>query len=401
MNPPTIRPLTADETRALTAARLVALEHVPYFAAALFAVRPVAAEGLGTFAVDGQWRLYIDPQTLREWGPQLSGGVLAHEVSHLLRDHAGRAQALGAQRDHVRWNYATDAAINDDLVAARIPLPEGAVTPEALGLSPNGIEEAYYAAISPQDPEDEGGCGSGAGDPSPSWELDGAAPAAPGLSPARAAITRKRVAQQVLDASSKGRGTVPAGLRRWADDALAPRPLPWKQVLSGIVRRAAALTSGRVTYTYSRPGRRHLPGIVTPALRAPRVQVGVVVDTSGSMRPDDLGAALNEVSGIVKAVGGGVQAITCDAEAGAAQLVRSPRDLDLTGGGGTDMRVGIAAAEALRERPDVIVVLTDGMTPWPDRPTRARLIVVVIGGYSTANVPAWATPLAVPTLTAA
>ncbi len=43
------------------------------------------------------------------------------------------------------------------------------------------------------------------------------------------------------------------------------------------------------------------------------------------------------------------------------------------------MRVGIAAAEASRPRRDVVVVLTDGYTPWPDRQTRARLVVAIIG----------------------
>src|SRR5437764_1272375 len=53
-------------------------------------------------------------------------------------------------------------------------------------------------------------------------------------------------------------------------------------------------------------------------------------------------------------------------------------DVQLTGGGGTDMRVGITAATRARPAPHVIVVLTDGDTPWPDEPTRARLVCAVI-----------------------
>jgi predicted metal-dependent peptidase len=64
----------------------------------------------------------------------------------------------------------------------------------------------------------------------------------------------------------------------------------------------------------------------------------------------------------------------------------------LVGGGGTDLRVGIAAAQASRPRPDVVVVLTDGYTPWPAQPTRARLVVAIIGDEGTAQeVPTWAT----------
>jgi len=167
-----VRRLNADEARLLTAARLVAVEHAPYLAHALFSTQPIAAEELGTFAVDRGWRLYVDPATLVGWGPTLAGGVLVHEVGHLVRAHAERADALGAGVDHQRWNFATDAAINDDLLAAGVQLPDGVVTPAALGLADGGIEEVYYAALSQQtashmklDGADVGGCGSGAGDP--------------------------------------------------------------------------------------------------------------------------------------------------------------------------------------------------------------------------------------------
>jgi hypothetical protein len=61
------------------------------------------------------------------------------------------------------------------------------------------------------------------------------------------------------------------------------------------------------------------------------------------------------------------------------------------------MRVGIAAAEASRPRPDVVVVLPDGETPWPDRPTRAGLVVAIIGDQAAVQQsPAWATTVRVP-----
>ncbi|HEX9326742.1 MAG TPA: hypothetical protein VF915_09510, partial [Reyranella sp.] len=134
-----VRSLNTQEAPLLTAARLVAVEHAPYLAHALFTARPVAAVGLGTFAVDRGWRLYLDPDTLARWGPSLAGGVLVHEVSHLVRDHAARAEALGADYDHERWNCAGDLAINDDLVAAGVPLPDGALNPATFGLDEGGI----------------------------------------------------------------------------------------------------------------------------------------------------------------------------------------------------------------------------------------------------------------------
>ena len=43
--------------------------------------------------------------------------------------------------------HICDLSINDDLLAAGVPLPAGAVTPAAFGLTEGGIEEVYYAAL--------------------------------------------------------------------------------------------------------------------------------------------------------------------------------------------------------------------------------------------------------------
>jgi len=391
-----VRVLNADEARLLTAARLVAVEKAPYLAHALFSTHPVAAEG------------YVDPATLVGWGPALAGGVLVHEVGHLVRAHAERADALGADYDPQRWNLAGDIAINDDLLAAGVHLPDGVVTPAALGLDEGGIEEVYYAALSQQAASDggnehasgDGGCGSGAGDKPASWELPDDDASAPAIGPADASMTRRRVAQAVRDhAANRSRGHLPAGWRRWADQTLAGPTIPWRRVLASAVRRAIAHAAGCHDYAYSRPGRRRIPRIVTPALRRPLVKVAVVVDTSGSMGQSELDAALAEVKGVITAAGVGTQrlmVLACDAAVGATSRVRRVEDVQLVGGGGTDMRVGIAAAETSLPHPDVIVVFTDGYTPWPDRPLRARLVVAIIGAQATVeHVPDWATTVRV------
>ena len=92
-----VRVLAPDELRAFRLARLVSAEQMPYFMRALFAAQPVAAPGLGTFAVDAQWRLYLDPALLvgaGAWPVPVAGAVLLHEVGHLLRAHGVRGQSL-------------------------------------------------------------------------------------------------------------------------------------------------------------------------------------------------------------------------------------------------------------------------------------------------------------------
>ncbi|GAA3136051.1 hypothetical protein GCM10020255_011070 [Rhodococcus baikonurensis] len=138
-----VRVLAPDELRAFRLARLVSAEQMPYFMRALFAAQPVAAPGLGTFAVDAQWRLYLDPALLvgaGAWPVPVAGAVLLHEVGHLLRAHGVRGQSLPKPVQHVAWNYAADAEINDDLLAAGVGLPDGVITPQSFGCEDGGSQ---------------------------------------------------------------------------------------------------------------------------------------------------------------------------------------------------------------------------------------------------------------------
>ncbi|HQR28191.1 MAG TPA: VWA-like domain-containing protein, partial [Nocardioides sp.] len=87
--------------------------------------------------------------------------------------------------------------------------------------------------------------------------------------------------------------------------------------------------------------------------------------------------------GALRALGVGDPSVTvlaCDAAVGAVSRVRHARDAVLVGGGGTDLRVGLFAAEALRPRVDLVVVFTDGYTPWPAAaPPGCAVIAGVLG----------------------
>jgi predicted metal-dependent peptidase len=88
--------------------------------------------------------------------------------------------------------------------------------------------------------------------------------------------------------------------------------------------------------------------------------------------------------------------LACDTAVGAAQRVSSARQVTLTGGGGTDMGAGIAAAAGLRPRPAVCVVLTDGYTPWPCGAPKGMRVVVGLLGSGAPDAPAWAKAVRVP-----
>ncbi len=214
----------------------------------------------------------------------------------------------------------------------------------------------------------------------------------PGGLPAwQAELLRRQIAQEVI-AHGKQAGTVPAGLLRWAEEVLTPK-VDWRALLAAELRRAVAEVSGAVDDSYRRPSRRSAVAgqVVLPALRRPVPEVAVVCDTSGSMTADLLAMVLAEVEGLLRALGLArqVRVLACDTAVAPAQRVSSARQVQLVGGGGTNMGAGIEAAAALRPRPAVTVVLTAGYTPWPPAPPKGMRVVVGLLGAQAPDAPPW------------
>ncbi len=179
-------------------------------------------------------------------------------------------------------------------------------------------------------------------------------------------------------------GRIPAGWARWAEEVL-PSKVDWRRALAAEVRWGVQRAAGMVDYSYRKPSRRAeaAPGIIFPVLQQPVPDVAVVCDTSGSMTEGQLGRALAEIEALLQRAGlrdRQVRVLVCDVDVKSVRRVSRASQVELVGGGGTDMAMGIARALALRPRPSVVVVLTDGWTPWPAEPVRgARVIVALIG----------------------
>jgi predicted metal-dependent peptidase len=229
-------------------------------------------------------------------------------------------------------------------------------------------------------------CGSGADGQPRDGDDDG------GLDDWQADLLRRQVAQEV-ERAGKEPGKVPAGLLRWAREVLSPR-IDWRRLLAAELRRAVADVAGAADYSYRRPSRRAsaVPSVVLPALRRPVPELAVVCDTSGSMSEELLAMALAEVEGLLRGLGLArrLRVLACDTAVGPAQRVTSARQVSLVGGGGTNMGTGIAAACALRPRPAVCVVLTDGYTPWPHEAPKGMRVVVGLLGSDPPEAPSWA-----------
>jgi predicted metal-dependent peptidase len=408
----------------IAAARIRTANRMPYLSAVLYSMRPVKRDGLDTIATDAGWRLHYDSKFVEALGmgdathDGMAFGV-AHEALHCLLDHSGRRH----EREPDNWNRATDATINDMLIEAgfKMPplpstkggLPGTGITSAALKLPPKLTSEENYELLNSKkggEPEHKPGhkcggcCGnahdweSGDGPPKPGDKPGESGGSKPGedtkagaakveaVSEADKAILRRRVAEAIK--SSTSAGSVPGALKAWAEAELAPPKVDWRKALAALVRSALADKAGAVDYTYNRPSRRYWGmrrifgnAPIMPALRAPTPTVKGVLDVSGSMSGGPAESARAEIVGICKAMGAPVEFVSCDTKVVARARVSGKKDIAKLGdtGGGTSLTVGIKALE--KTKPDIIVVLTDGYTDWPERgSTRAKVIAAITPG---------------------
>jgi len=384
-------------SRALQAARVRASYQRAYFAPALFNLIPVKTDLIASLAVDAHWRLYYNQAWLASHTVEENAAVLIHEVSHLLRDHEARKQAAGVT-DSVLWNTATDCEINDDLLAEGLPLPEDPPRPGKYGLVVGENAETYYRAMyrSQHSTDRRRGtrgplavthdCGSGAHGERRPWELpddDGSGDGVPGVDRVKAQLVRRDVAQRILDRTGDA-GDAPLGWRRWARTVLVPK-VDYMATIRHVVRKALRdSTLGRYDRTYRRPHRRQAcyGDFLMPSFHQPRPRPGFLIDTSSSMQGTQLARAVAELGGLTRQLGYRNEVIVacCDTVVHKVRKAFSAAQLELYGGGGTDIGAGIRWFADRKGSPiDLLVIVSDCQTPWPDQAPPFPVITIRVG----------------------
>ena len=384
-------------SRALQAARVRASYQRAYFAPALFNLSPVRTELVASMAVDSHWRLYYNEEWVAAHSVEENAAVLIHEVSHLLRQHEARRLASAAG-DRNLWNTATDCEINDDLIAEDLPLPGDPPLPDQHGLSRGENAETYYrqllarrragnvAAHRDADAAPVHDCGSGAHGERRPWEVadDGSSDGGVGgVDTVKAELVRREVAQKILDRSGDV-GDVPLGWRLWARRILTPE-VDYMATIRHAVRRALRnSTLGRYDRTYARPHRRQAAygQFIMSSFHQPRPRPGFLIDTSASMEDTQLARAVAELGGLTRQLGYAAEVIVacCDVIVHDVRKVFTSTPVELYGGGGTDIGAGIRwFVDRKAPAIDLLVIVTDCHTPWPDAAPPFPVITIRVG----------------------
>lgn len=390
-------------------ARYRAMYHYTYLTTPLLSLQPrpvpeLMGQALGPIAIDRYWRVYYDPEALQAEGVEQAAGMIMHELHHVLEAHFARAELIHAEP--VTANLAQDAAINGPLRGMHVALPDWVVYPHTFKFPEGLLWEDYYEKLQKQQAPKKGqsgatrhNCGSGAhGQPQP-WEDGSPSDESPGVTEQEGHLLQRLTAEAIKEhIKQHGRGSVPETLDRWADEQLRPPKVPWQRELSSLIRAGVSTVAGAIDFSYQHISRRAsaVPGVILPALRAPVPEIAVILDLSASMGGEQVVDSLSETAGILRTMGylPSVRVMSVDTEAHTCQRVFDTKQIQLIGGGGTDMAKGIEQAAALRPRPNVIIVLSDLISPWPkEKPKGIQVIVVGIGEDAAAyraQVPSWA-----------
>lgn len=302
-----------------------------------------------TAATDGRV-IVCNPKFLDTLNVGRTVFLLAHEAMHIAMEHSFRR----LNRDPALWNDAADYKINHLLVEDGMEFIEGGLLDDEYIDSAEGN---YDKLLRNPPPRQKGGIGDDLIDPN--------------LTPAEALEAEQRVRTIVAQAATMARlqGKLSAGLERFVGELLGAK-LPWQDIL-----REFMLDTINCDESWIRRNRRYdayMPSRYSTTLDA----AGVILDTSGSITSDDLNAALSEVRAIVDTTCPARLHIMCaDTDVLTDQIIEAgqPFEVEVKGGGGTDMRVPLE--RMADHNPSVVVLLTDGYTPWPDHEPDYPLIV--------------------------
>lgn len=354
----------------------------PFFSSALMRIpfRPVAtASWCQTMATDGV-RIFYSPQWVSSLPVPALRGVIAHELLHVLFEHAARRGG----RAPVRWNVACDHAVNLILAEQGFVLPKGGLMDHRfIGLP----AEEIYARITDEGRPCTANTGplTQAGHDSRGVLADAGADLLdeqdPRASGHRLASDPDR--EQQHDLLAELRNEVRAQLAG-GDAALFEQEcvtlkrgeLDWRAIL-----RSQMSDGVRCDWRLWPPSRRHLHrGLLMPSIGVLSPgHVVFAVDTSGSMASEDLQTAFAEVEQFREIFRSRLSVLHADTairhieEFEAMDDAVFPEHVIARGRGGTDFRPVFdwleknAAGSA-----SILIYATDGYGPFPaglpDRP---------------------------------
>lgn len=283
-----------------------------------------------------------------------------------------------------------DHAINHLLIDDGFILPDGGLMdPQFKGMS----AETIYPLLPdpPQQPQQgQGGSGgSEQGDPTGgeggnqpdktpgAWgQFQSPGPEGSSENESSAREWAENAAEAAKAAQSAGK--LPAHIKRIVDEMLAPKA-DWKSLF----RRFMTDQVKQVT-TWAKPNKRFFPRTYLPGVKREGMgEVVFIIDTSGSIGPEQLGIFQAVANDIIQTVSpAAVHVVYADADVNRVDSYEVGEDIELepVGGGGTDFRPAFERIAEEGWTPACACYLTDLMGSFPDTEMTYPVLWISYGG---------------------
>lgn len=358
-------------------ARLL-MDH-PFFATLLIRTQVEVTDAVPLAATDGD-KIYFNSQFLDLCSVDDVITVLAHEVGHNSLLHSLR---LGARNRDIA-NMAMDHAINLMLIDQGFQCPKSVPRGWLADDKFKGMPwERIYDVLRREMPPMGGGQGDGDGSSAPGAQSSqNASEGKPGpaqagrdwlhgdvlpskaADPAQQAAAEQRAKQRVASAANMARmaGKLTGDLARMVDDMLESK-VHWTDVLRDYMLKVV-----KARESWTRRNRRYSKVYLPTRHERKMGPIVFIPDTSGSMWGDDMEKICSEMAHCAaQTQPENIRVCWADTEVKGEQVFETAEfefsKLKPAGGGGTDMRVPLKYVE--QYNPQVVVLMTDGYTPWP------------------------------------
>lgn len=317
-----------------------------------------------TAAVDQNYNLYFNPEFAQGCTSDQLVWTHCHELLHPILGHFRRQNG----RETRRWNYATDAVINDILADSKVgkPVPGTVCMP---GSRHKTAEQVYEELPANEQDESDGsasgkGSGNQGGSPLDNGMGNDLVPGKP-LTPGEQAEVESQMKIDVTQAAmaARARGQLTGKLAEFVASIINVET-KWYDILLEFMQQSV-----RGAFSWQRPNRRFTQIAYLPSrTKDPRMGTIVIqVDVSGSITPKEAqhyGGHMTEI--VAQCQPEKVYVLYTDTEVKRVDEFEAGEEVEFQfmRGGGTDMTAGFRWCEDNAVSPDVFVTLTDGWTPF-------------------------------------
>ncbi len=358
---------------------------------------------------DGTIQLLYQPDIIDNTDDNVIKKVLEHEGLHVLNKHISRLiRVLTNTTDEFQkinnskiWNIAADCAVNCMMdMPKQLNInnqPWEGHFPNLYDLPDKKNTEFYYINLLMQDKKErENGNDygiTGLADGTGSHEMWGDII---NDVPDTASLSRRidGYVQEIIRDSIKnfGRDNLPSSIISLIDEALTPPKAPYYQIIKKLVKgskyskfkRAFSTINRKRTYVFMSGDKKGIPQIspFPGRTRDHTFDIGILIDTSGSMSNDDVKEGLSGVKNIIeKDRYCKTTIIENDTEVQKEYECKKIEDIDfeIKGRGGTVLQPGLERFKELN--PDVVIAFTDGhcdnIKQMPKRMLPKKIIWVI------------------------